>query len=236
MLTSPPPRQLELALGLDRDPTLDNYRPGANAEALAAVKAMVEGRGEPFVYLFGGPTTGKTHLLQAACNAAIERGRRAQLIPLDQPGLTPCILEGLARCDLLAIDDLQNIAGQETWELALFALFNETRAHAGALLVSARHAPDELGIRLPDLASRMHWGPRYRLQPLDDQECSELIMQVAAELGLLLRPDVAGFIMRNHPRDPDSLVTLVRLIDRVSLREQRQPTLPLVRKIMRGEL
>jgi DnaA family protein len=41
--------------------------------------------------------------------------------------------------------------------------------------------------------------------------------------------------MNNHARDPASLLALLDRIDGVSLREQRQPSIPLVRRILRGE-
>jgi DnaA family protein len=41
--------------------------------------------------------------------------------------------------------------------------------------------------------------------------------------------------MNNYARDPGSLVALIERIDQVSLREQRQPSIPLVRRVMRGE-
>lgn len=232
---SEPPDQLLLPIGLRRQATLASYRPGPNAEALAAVASLAADNGEPSLLLFGAPATGKTHLLQGACLAAAERGRRAQLIPLGHPGLAPAILDDLETRDLVAIDDLDRIAGQADWELSIFALFNRARTRGCSLLLSASAAPDDLGLALPDLRSRLQWGPRYCLLPLSDQDSEQLLIELAAELGMSLGRETARYIMNNHPRDPASLVTLVEQIDRLSLREQRQPSIPLVRRIIRGE-
>jgi DnaA family protein len=230
------PGQLHLPIALIREPTLADYRPGPNAEALAAVEALASGTGEPYIYLFGASSTGKTHLLHGACQAAIKLTRTAQYIPLGQSGLLPSIFDDLETRDILAIDDVQAIADKADWEVALFDLFNRSRAHGCALLIAGCAAPDALGLGLPDLCSRLQWGPRYCLLPLSDADCEQLLMQIAAELGMRLGRDTARFIMNNSARDPGSLVALIERVDQVSLREQRQPSIPLVRRVMRGEI
>ncbi len=230
------PGQLHLPIELIREPTLADYQPGPNREALAAVQSLAAGTAEPYVFLFGGPATGKTHLLQGACQAAIAAGKTAQYIPTGQTGLLPSMFEDLETRDLLAIDDVQRIAGRADWELALFDLFNRARTRGCALLIAANAAPDALGLGLPDLQSRLQWGPRYCLVPLTDADCEQLLMDVAAGLGMRLGDDSARYIMRNYARDPASLIALIEQIDRVSLREQRQPSILLVRRVIRGEI
>jgi DnaA family protein len=229
--------QLHLPVRLVREPTLRDYYVGANGEAVAAVAAIARGdaTGEPYLLLFGGPATGKSHLLQAACQAAASGPGKAQYVPLGQPGLTPAILDALEHRDLIAIDDVQRIAGDLEWETALFDLFNRARERGCRLLMTAATAPDALGLRLPDLRSRLQWGPRYCLAPLSDADCERLLIGVAAELGMRLGGETARYIMNNHARDPASLVALLERIDAVSLRAQRQPSIPLVRRIIRGE-
>jgi DnaA family protein len=234
---SEPSGQLHLALGLVREPTLGGYRIGQNGEAVAAVTAIAQGdaTGEPYVLLLGGQASGKSHLLQAACHATVEDGRTAQYVPLGQPELTPAILDALERRALVAVDDVQRIAGDLEWETALFALFNRARERGCRLLVAADNHPDAIGFLLPDLCSRLQWGPRYWLTPLNDADCEQLLVQVAADLGMRLGAETARYIMNNHARDPASLLALLDRIDGVSLREQRQPSIPLVRRILRGE-
>ena len=234
---SGPPRQLNLAVELVREPTLAEYLPGPNGAAVAAVTATAAGTdgGEPFLYLFGLPGTGKTHLLQAACLAARASRRQAHYVPLGQPGLEPAVLDDLERLDLVAVDDLDRVAGRPDWERALFDLFNRLRERGRSLVAAAAVAPDDLALGLLDLRSRLHWGPRYRLLPLAEPDCETLLIETARRRGLSLGPDVARYIMTYHARDPASLLELVAQVDRASLREQRHPTIPLVKRVMRGE-
>lgn len=212
------------------------YLPGPNSEAVAAITASAEGAGEPFLFLFGSPGTGKTHLLQAACLAAVSAGRQAHFVPLGTRGLAPSLLDDLERLDLVAIDDIQEVVGEAEWEKALFALFNRMRELGRHLFMAADAAPDAIPVALPDLASRLLWGPRYCLQPLGEEECARLLTQSAERRGLRLSPDLVRFIMHHYPRDPGSLMDLLARVDSLSLREQRQPSIPLVRRAMQEAL
>ena len=228
-------QQLHLPIELIREPSLAEFVAGPNAEAVAATRATGAGRGEPFLFLFGAPETGKTHLLQAACLGAAEARRSAHYIPLGQPGLQPDILADLEQLNLVAVDDVHRVAGDPQWELALFNLFNRLRERGRSLVTSAATAPDDLALELPDLRSRLHWGPRYRLLPLTETDCELLLTQSARRRGMTLGPEVTRYILTHHARNPSSLLDLVERLDRLSLREQRPPTIPLVRRVIRGE-
>jgi DnaA family protein len=230
-----PALQLHLPIELVREPTLAEYLPGPNAEAVAAVRGTASGQGEPFIFLFGPPETGKTHLLQAACLAAARAGRQAHYIPLGRPGIAPDILEALERLDLVALDDVHRIAGQPAWERAVFDLFNRLRERGRALVAAAAQPPDDLALGLADLRSRLHWGPRYRLLPLTEPDSETLLNESARRRGIPLPPEVTRYILTHHPRNPCALLDLVARIDSLSLREQRPPTIPLVRRIMRDD-
>ena len=82
----------------------------------------------------------------------------------------PDILEGLARRLIVCIDDVDLVAGNADWELALFSLFNDLQDQGNQLVVSAAAAPRECGFRLPDLESRLSKLPVFQVQPLDEQQ------------------------------------------------------------------
>jgi DnaA family protein len=230
------PRQLSLPIERAREPTLEEYLPGPNGEAVAAITASAAGQGEPFLHLFGLPGTGKTHLLQAACRAASEAGRQAHYVPLGRPGVVPEILDGLEQLDLVAADNLDWVAGDLRWEHALFDLFNRLREHGRNLVTGAAAAPEDLALGLPDLVSRLQWGPRYRLLTLTEADCERLLAETAWRRGLVLAPEVVRYVMTYHARDPGSLVELVARLDSTSLREQRRPTIPMARRVMEGDM
>lgn len=225
-------KQLPLAVDLPPRAELEEYLPGPNREAAAAVTAWADGRGDPFIYLFGPSGTGRTHLLQGACRAAAAHGRRALYLPLSHPGLEPTALEGLEGVDAVALDDLQAVADAPAWEHALFDLYNRLRETGRRLLVAADAPVADLALGLPDLRSRLGWGPGYRLRPLGDADCARLLRDAAARRGLTLGEDAVAYLMRRCPREPAPLLGVLDALDRLSLTEKRRPTVPLLRRVL----
>lgn len=224
--------QLPLPVQLRPEANFAAYVPGANAEARAALEAWGQGTGEPFALVWGPPGTGKTHLLQAACQALVAAGRPAQYLPLRHPCLTPEVLVGLEQVGRIALDDCESIAGDPAWEGALFTLYNRLRESGGGLLASADQPPGSLPLTLPDLRSRLGWGPCYRLQPLGEQDCAELLRSTASRLGLRLKPDLVDYLMRRLTRDPGSLLAFLEDLDRESLAARKAPSIPLARRVL----
>jgi DnaA family protein len=226
----------QLALGLTLQPafSFDSFIPGPNGEALDAVRRLAAGAGEPYLYLWGPAGVGKSHLLQAACGAAHAPERPVAYLPLTQAlHFGPDLLQDLETMTLVCLDDLHCLAGQALWEEALFDLYNRIREADAGLLVSADRPLAQLPTGLPDLASRLAWGPSYQLQPLPDAELLTALTRLAAERGLRLPADSAQYILRRCPRDLGYLQGLLERLDRASLAAQRRLTLPFVREQLR---
>jgi len=134
---------------------------------------------------------------------------------------------------LVCIDDVDNVAGDEAWELALFNLFNELRAKHHHLIISANALPSELGFHLNDLSSRLTWGLTHNLKPLDDTEKQAYLIGDAARRGLTMSPDIAAFILRYYPRDMSSLGDIVNKLDTASLEDQRRLTIPFIKQYLK---
>lgn len=226
--------QLALAVSLDDHARFETYLPGPNAEVVAHLLDLVQNPGNhPATWLRGPRGSGKSHLLQAACAAAMEAGARAQFVPLGGLAhLQPAVLQDLAGHALLCLDDIDAIAGQMAWEEAAFDAFNEIRAAGGALLVSAGPGPRDAGFALPDLGSRLSWGPTYRLQALSDEERISALRLRARRRGFELPREVGEWLLRRVPRDMNSLYRLLDRLDSASLAAGRRLTIPFVRDIL----
>lgn len=223
--------QLHLPIELRREPRLERFHAGPNAETLAAVHAMGVDPEEPFVFLHGPPRTGKSHLLQGSCLAARDAGRSAQYLDLSSQAMSPAALDDLEHLSLVALDDLEAVAGRPEWDRAVFRLFNDLRRVGGHLLIAAASPPGDLPIGLPDLASRLRWGPSYALAPLTEAHCEALLLRAASEHGLRLSPGVARYILNHYEREPAYLVDLIERLDSHCLRLRRAPTIELVKAV-----
>lgn len=223
-------QQLPLRIGLRDSATFENFLPASNAQALHALQVP----NEPFVYLWGGDGSGKSHLLQAACHAVTEAGGGAVYLPLGElSAMSPEIFEGMEQMQLVCIDEVDAITGDSDWEQALFHLYNRLRDSGNRLIVAGQASPTALGLGLPDLVSRLGWGPVYQLQLLNDEEKAQALRFRAAQRGMEMPPEVASYLLSRAPRDMQALFDLLDELDEVSLAAQRKLTIPFVREIIR---
>jgi DnaA-homolog protein len=229
--------QLPLNVRLRDGASFENFHPGHSGAAFAAVRALTTALAagtpapEKAVFLWGVAGSGRTHLLQAAVHATMAAGRAASYFSLaEAEALAPELLEGAERADLVCLDDLEAVAGRDAWERALFALFERLRGEGGVLLAAATAPPLQLGIRLPDLVTRLGWGPVFHLEALDDAGKFATIKLRARNRGLELADDVARYILARYPRDMESLFGLLDRLDRQSLASQRKITIPFLRE------
>jgi len=216
--------QLPLQIKLNDTATFGNFLDTGNRAPVAIMQAA----SEPYLYIWSEAVTGKSHLLQAACRE-VQQGS-AIYLPLAELHNQPAqILEGLEQFALLALDDLQLIAGREDWERQLFHLYNRLREQGGRLYVSAKSPPANLNINLADLVSRLNWGPVYQLQALDDEDKINAMQQRAGQRGFELPDEVASYLLARYPRDLHSLFALLERLDFASLQAQRRLTIPFVK-------
>jgi DnaA-homolog protein len=228
-------RQLALSVRLRAHSVFDGFFPGPNAAAVAQLRALTVGT-PPVVWLCGPMGSGKTHLLQAVCAAAGARGQTATYLPLRDARAHGA--EWLAGCETLeyvCLDDFAAVAGDATWEHAVFRLYTGLEDRGGRLLVSALGPAPGLNIKLADLASRLAAGTLLRLQPLNDEQQLAALQLRARQLGMELPTDAAQWLVRRLPRDMASLCATLDDLDRVSLAEQRRLTLAFVRRCLESQ-
>lgn len=226
-------QQMALGMWLRESATFDNYVPAENALAIEAIRQACEGGSERFVFLWGSDGVGKSHLMQAACHAMTGQGASAVYLPLDEPGLVPEMLDGLEQVGLLAVDNLEAIAGNHDWETALFHLYNRVRDQGHGVLLFASGQPlASLALCLPDLLSRLAWGLVFQLHSLSDDDKLAALRQRADQRGFELSEEVGRYLLRHYQRDMSALFELLTTLDQRSLAEQRRLTIPFVKEII----
>lgn len=229
------PRQLSLGVKLDDDATFDNYLTSAvNQQAVDYLRAASRpGGGEQFIYLWGSQSSGRTHLLQALCHEYTIDGRSSIYLPLNElEDFAPGILHGVNTLSLVCLDDLDFLAGNEVWEMALFNAFNAIKDSNTQLLVASNCAPQDLQIKLPDLASRLQSGLVFQLSGLDDTDKCIALQLRASNRGMELSNAVADYITSRAERSLTALMQILDQLDESSLKEQRKLTIPFVKSTL----
>jgi DnaA family protein len=228
--------QLPLALRYPPDQRFENSI-AAPASALAQLRALATQPGADWLFLAGASKTGKTHLALALCAAAEQAGRRAVYLPLAAAaGRVREALDALDGNDVIALDDMEQIAGNHNDEIALFNFHNRARRLGISVLYAAQSSPDELALTLPDLRSRLQQCARITLSPLDDTGRAEVLRDRAQRRGLILEDAAIDWLLTRTDRDLGALTGLLDKLDRASLAAQRRVTVPFLRKVIESNL
>jgi DnaA family protein len=224
--------QLPLALRWPAHQRFESFHAGPNAVVLDRLRALARGADVAWLYLHGGAGSGRTHLLIATCAAASAHGRSAQYLPLARLGAERAsAIRGFGGSDLLAIDDVDAIAGDRDAEHALFDLYNRCHAERATLLFAASAAPAQLGVGLPDLVSRLGACIQLALKPLDEVERRNLLRERALARGIELDDGALDWLFTRRKRDIATLLGLLERIDAASLAAQRRVTVPFLRTL-----
>lgn len=220
-------RQMPLGVRLSTHAVFEGFAAGANREILSALRDPA-----PLpLWLWGASGSGKTHLLQASV-AAAGSGSGAYF-PFDTSrALPPEALVGYERARVLCIDDVDEIAGNEPWERALFELFNTAGEVGTKLVFAAGSAPRAIHWCLDDWRSRAAACVVYQLQELDDAGRAEALRLRAAQRGMQLPRETCEYLLKRMPRDLPSLCRLIDELDEASLVAQRRLTIPFIREAL----
>lgn len=225
--------QIPLQLEPARRDRFEDFVAGANQPVVDALRSL-GGRAGASVFLHGPPSSGKTHLLNALCFEHRERRGPAWYVGLEHMAPEASAgLEGLQ--GLVCIDGLHAVVGDAVWEEALFHCFNAVRDGGGQIAVASRASLSALEFALPDLASRMAWGLRFKLQPLGEADRLRVLRGRARQLELDLPGEVEQFLMSRISRDLGSMLEALDKLHLGARADKRRVTVPLARQVLAAE-
>lgn len=222
--------QLTLPIKINPNTSFENFFTGYNEAVVFSLKACAHNHGEQFIFLCGPQSSGRSHLLQACCQA--QAPDTAFYLSLADPGLEPCVLQELEQLSLLCLDDIDAVLGKRLWEEALLHLYNESRANQHRLVVSSKLLPQQTACVLPDLRSRLQWGLTSQLRLLDDEQKIKVLQMHAQERGLFLDNEVAQYLLRHTSRDMRQLMRCLIRLDEASFTEKHRLTIPFIKQVL----
>ncbi len=219
-------KQIPLPIGVEAEPSFDNFVPGDNAAVLDALRRLAVPSAP--VYLWGPPGAGKTHLLAALARQLRSEGARVGWVDAATP-LPWTFDEGWW---LIVIDDADRLdPGQQH---AAVALFVESATHGVQVAAAGRVPPVDLTVR-DDLRTRLGWGQVHAVRPLSDAGTRAALRREADRRGIFLSDEVMDYLLNRFARDLGSLMAVLGRLDRFSLAERRAVTVPLLKKMMAEE-
>jgi DnaA family protein len=226
-------KQLPLQFEFRANQTFGDFFASNNQEIVSHLQNSVAGHGEVQIFLWGDSGLGKSHLLQACCHLAHTLKRSSFYLDLAAPHLPDAaILTGVDELDVVCLDNVEQIAGNKDWEIAVFNFFNRHRDSNHTLILSACCLPNDIAIQLPDLKTRLNWGLTLKIQPLaSDDKITALIFK-ANQMGFEISPQVGLFLLTHYDRDLSALWQLLAQLDEASLSAKCKLTIPFLKKIL----
>lgn len=159
------------------------------------------------LFIYGGTGLGKTHLLQAIGNDAIEKGKSVIYVTSEQfmNAFTFAIKSNnmeqfrntYRNCDLLLIDDIQFLSGKEGTQEEFFHTFNELHTAKKQIVMTADKLPSQIAGLEERLKSRFEWGLMADIK-VPELETKIAIIEKKSELnGIHLSKDIINYIATN---------------------------------------
>ena len=226
-------RQLALAIQLNDEATFSDFCWGSNTLLQQQLQQTLYGRGEHLIYLWGPSGSGKSHLLQACCQAVGDNNSAIYLPLHTLKEWGPQVIDGIDEQALIGIDDIDSIAENPAWEEALFHLYNRVRDNEKTTLIITSHYPPlHVPLRLADLRSRLSGGLVIQLNELSDHDKINTLKLHAHKRGFELPSSVGQFLLNRCARNMHDLHGLLNRLDEASLIAQRKITIPFVKNIL----
>jgi chromosomal replication initiation ATPase DnaA len=161
----------------------------------------------------GSKGSGKTHLANVWLLRSGARIFEASEISRDG-------VPAIAAVGSAAIENVQELAD----EAALFHLLNLVREQRLQVLLTTDTAPGDLGVKLPDLRSRLNALPLASIAAPDDPLLRAVLVKLFADRQLSVEPHVIDYVLVRMERSMLGAERLVAEADRQALRLQRRVT------------
>jgi chromosomal replication initiation ATPase DnaA len=192
----------ETALGED-----DFVVSAGNLQAYEYLMGMREWPGSTTL-LIGPEKSGKTHL------ASIWAGQSGALVlNADHPEKWPQLME-----TPILVEDCHSLWMGET---PLFNLLNQSMRSQLPLLMTAALPLDQWTLQTQDVRSRLRLALNLEITPLDDAHLAQLFVKLFDDRQLQIDPGLIPYLLSRMERSPAHVVSLVEMMDQMSLERQR---------------
>src|ERR1700746_1173035 len=195
--------------GMNPRNTFDTFVVGSNNQfAHAAALAVAQSPSKTYnpLFIYGGVGLGKTHLMQAIGQQAMDRKKTFKVMYLSSEKFTNEFIDAIQhntlvkfrkryrQAEVLLVEDIHFLAGKERSQEEFFHTFNTLFDGRKQIVLSSDRPASEIANLEQRLVSRFEWGLTAELQPPDIETRLAILRKKAQSLQVQLAPDVFEFL------------------------------------------
>jgi chromosomal replication initiator protein len=198
----------------------------SNQLARAASIQVAENIGKAYnpLFLYGSSGLGKTHLMHAIGNIALEKNPTANIIYLHSEKFVQDMVQAFQHntinafkdyyrsIDVLLIDDIQFLAGKGRSQEEFFHTFNNLLDKKHQVVLTCDKYPKEIEGLEDRLKSRFGWGLPVAIEPPDLETRAAILLKKASLVNVDLPQEVAFFIGKRIPSNVRDLEGALRRV------------------------
>ena len=189
-------------------------------------------KGEEDLVIYGTSKVGKSFLLQSLCNYFSEANKSSLYIPLKElSSYETGLLDNLEKLNLVCIDDLEIIAGDNKWETAIFNLINDCLLSSCRIVFCSNINPSLISFQLRDLFSRIQKINQMEVFPVKSDNLAEAVRFFADLRSINIGDKEIAYLINHSKRSMGDLITNINQLDKLSMQLKRKITIPLIKKI-----
>ncbi len=203
-----------------------NYIPGNNVFIIDTLR-KVANYNNNLIFLIGASSSGKTHL----CKSTYLESKKNKLF-FNSRNINKLTTDSFENLELLIIDDFDLIINNSNTEEKMFHVINDLIMRKQSILLTSSLKIGQIHFKLNDLKSRICSDQILEIKELNDLEKINLLKKIALGRGWMLTDKVSNYILNHFDRDLYFLCNVIKNIDRESLSEKKNITIPFIKKII----
>ena len=188
---------------------------------------------EEDLFLYGVEQAGKSFLLQSVCNHFAFKEKQSLYIPIKEvKKYGSDFIDSLDQLHVICIDDVDLIASNKEWEIALFNLINNCFLSKCRLIFCSSTNPSKINFELEDLISRIKKIDHVELVPVKTDNLPEAIKFIADLRSINLGDKEIKYLITYSRRSMSDLLDIINKLDNLSMQLKRKITIPLIKEII----